>query len=71
VLAVPLLRDEKPVGALTVAKAEPAPFSDRQNQLLNTFADQALIAIENVRLFETEQQRKRAFRVVGTADGNV
>jgi two-component system, NtrC family, sensor kinase len=59
VLAVPLLRDGKPVGALTVAKAEPTPFSDRQVQLLNTFADQALIAIQNVRLFEAEQQRKR------------
>ena len=59
VLAVPLLRDGKPVGALTVAKAEPTPFSDRQIQLLNTFADQAVIAIENVRLFEAEQQRTR------------
>ena len=59
VLAVPLLRDGNPVGALTVAKAEPIPFSDRQVQLLNTFADQALVAIENVRLFETEQQRTR------------
>jgi len=57
VLAVPLLRDGKPVGAVTVAKAEPKPFSDRQVQLLNSFADQALIAIENVRLFEAEQQR--------------
>jgi two-component system, NtrC family, sensor kinase len=57
VLAVPLLRDGKPVGALTVAKAEPRPFSDRQVELLKTFADQALIAIENVRLFEAEQQR--------------
>ena len=59
VLAVPLLREGKPVGALTVAKAEPTPFSARQIQLLNTFADQALIAIDNVRLFEAEQQRKR------------
>ena len=59
VLAVPLLRDGNPVGALTVAKGEPIPFSDRQVQLLNTFADQALVAIENVRLFETEQQRTR------------
>ena len=58
-LAVPLLRDGKPVGAVTVAKAEPKPFSDRQVQLLNSFADQALIAIENVRLFEAEQHRTR------------
>src|SRR3974377_404592 len=59
VLAVPLLRDGQPVGALSVAKAEPVPFSDRQIQLLNTFADQALIAIENVRLFGAEQARTR------------
>jgi GAF domain-containing protein len=59
VLSVPLLRDGKPVGALSVAKAEPKPFSERQIQLLNTFADQAVIAIENVRLFEAEQQRTR------------
>ena len=59
VLAVPLLRDGKPVGAVTAGKAEPAPFSDAQIQLLKTFADQALIAIENVQLFESEQSRTR------------
>ena len=59
VLAVPLLRDGKPVGAVTAGKAEPAPFSDAQIQLLRTFADQALIAIENVQLFESEQSRTR------------
>jgi two-component system, NtrC family, sensor kinase len=59
VLAVPLLRDGKALGALAVARAEPKPFSDRQIQLLQTFADQALIAIGNVRLFEAEQQRTR------------
>src|SRR5262245_63954065 len=59
VLSVPLLRDGKPVGALSVAKAEPTLFSERQVQLLQTFAEQALIAIENVRLFEAEQQRTR------------
>jgi GAF domain-containing protein len=45
------------LGVLSVSKAEPIPFSDRQIQLLKTFADQALIAIENVRLFEAERQR--------------
>jgi len=59
VLAVPLLRDGVPLGALSVAKAEPTPFSDRQIQLLKTFADQAVIAIENVRLFEAERLRTR------------
>ena len=59
VLAIPLLSDGKPVGALSVAKAEPTPFSDRQIQLLKTSADQAVIAIENVRLFDEVQARTR------------
>src|SRR5215472_5176153 len=59
VLAIPLLSDGKPVGTLSVAKAKPTPFSDRQIQLLKTFADQAVIAIGNVRLFEAEQARTR------------
>jgi GAF domain-containing protein len=49
VLAVPLLREGTPIGALTAAKAEATPFSDRQIQLLKTFADQAVIAITAVR----------------------
>jgi GAF domain-containing protein len=57
VLAVPLLSDGVPLGALSVAKAEPTPFSDRQIQLLKTFADQAVIAIENTRLLNELRQR--------------
>src|SRR5262249_37658261 len=49
----------KPLGAISVGKAEPVPFSEQQIHLLSTFADQAVIAIENVRLFEAEQQRTR------------
>jgi signal transduction histidine kinase len=59
VLSVPLLRNGEAIGALSVARAEPMPFSERQIKLLSTFANQALIAIENVRLFEAEQQRTR------------
>jgi GAF domain-containing protein len=56
-LAVPMLRDGKPAGAISVAKAEAVPFSERQIQLLTTFADQAVIAIGNVRLFDEVQAR--------------
>jgi GAF domain-containing protein len=57
--AVPMLHDGKPVGAISVGKAEPVPFSDRQMQLLTTFADQAVIAIENVRLFDEIQDKNQ------------
>ena len=59
VLAVPLVRDGTVVGALGVMRVEPRPFTDKQIHLITTFADQAVIAIENVRLFEAEQQRTR------------
>jgi GAF domain-containing protein len=58
-LSAPMLRDGKPVGAISVGKAEPVPFSEHQIQLLTTFADQAVIAIENVRLFGEIQKKSR------------
>ena len=56
-IAVPMLRDGGAVGAISVGKAEAGPFTERQMQLLTTFADQAVIAIENVRLFDDVQKR--------------
>jgi signal transduction histidine kinase len=57
VLSVPLLRDGQAIGSLSVGRAVPGAFSDRQIALLKTFADQAVIAIENVRLFQELEAR--------------
>jgi two-component system, NtrC family, sensor kinase len=59
VLAVPMLRDGHPIGAVSVGKAVTGPFPDKQIALLQTFADQAVIAIENVRLFTELQASNR------------
>jgi signal transduction histidine kinase len=59
VLAVPMLLDGKPIGVLTVTGAEAGAFSPRQIALLQTFADQAVIAIENVRLFRELEEKNR------------
>ena len=58
-LAVPMVRDGQAVGAITVAGATARTFSNRQIELLKTFADQAVIAIENVRLFRELETRNR------------
>src|SRR5439155_13935198 len=56
-LFVPMLREGAPVGVIEVARSEAGPFSDNEVELLKTFADQAVIAVENVRLFKELEAR--------------
>ena len=63
VLSVPMLLEGKPIGAITVTGAQAGAFAQRQIELLQTFADQAVIAIENVRLFKEIQEKSAQLEI--------
>src|SRR5215204_7370600 len=58
-LAAPLMRDESPIGSIFLTRAAVDPFTQQEIELITTFADQAVIAIENTRLFQEVQARTR------------
>ena len=74
-LAVPMLRETKVLGVIAVSWRDPGPIPERQVELLKTFADQAVIAIESVRLLtetkETLDQQKALAEVLGTISGSI
>ena len=74
VLGVPMLRENVPIGVIILGRSEARPFADKQIELATTFADQAAIAIENVRLFDEVQAKTRDLSealVYQTGSGNI
>ena len=61
-LAVPLKGEEGPIGFISITRKEPGAFADKDVELVRTFADQAVIAIQNVELFEEVQAAPRSFQ---------
>jgi GAF domain-containing protein len=68
--AVPLLRGGRATGAIVIYRTEPSVFTDKQLALLQTFADQAVIAIENVRLFDEIQDKNRQLEMAARTSRN-
>src|SRR5258705_13523839 len=73
-LFTPMFRDGRPIGLITVGRRDPGPFSEEEMRLMDTFADQAVIAVENVHLFKELEARNRELKVAleqQTATGEV